>query len=79
LKGAGKSVSRTLGGVLLGNYGTKHGHTSSGDREDPGDEIKQRGLARTIGANHAHPFSRANFHRDVLDGAEAAETLVDVS
>src|SRR5262249_16834189 len=40
-----------------------------------GNAVDQRGLSRTIRADEAKPFPRANFDADIVDRGKAAEAL----
>src|SRR5690349_10034253 len=48
-------------------------NAAGGGRVDAGDEIEDRRLAGTIGADESHQFAIVDGHRQIADGLQTAE------
>src|SRR5262245_6150754 len=75
LKGAGKSCAADLIGAPTIDTPPRQPDLARVRTIDAGNQIKAGGLARTVGTNQAHDFSRGDVEARLLDGFEAAEAL----
>src|ERR1700733_5779667 len=57
-----------------GNFSIRKADRTGMRRDQAGDGIDQRGLARTIGPNDAVDLARINHERHIGDGGTPAET-----
>ena len=55
----------------------QEGDGPAADRQGPGNEVEERGFARTVGADHRLDTALVHLEADVVDRVQAAKPLVD--
>ena len=78
-KGAANAAADNLGAIQPGDGGAIEQHLATAHRQLAGDEVKQRCLARAIGADNRRERARFEAQADIIGGDHAAEILAQLA